>query len=64
MTAATTSATHSGQPSRAWTMEPSRYRLMPAMSSWAMANDRAFTRWAPTPKRLRMNSGTERTLEP
>ena len=64
MTAATMSPTHRGHPSSQFMILPSRYRLMPAMSSWAMANDRAFTRWAPTPKRLRMNSGTERTLEP
>jgi hypothetical protein len=46
------------------TMFASRYRLMPAISSWARAKLRALTRWAPVPNRLRMNSGTERTLEP
>lgn len=29
-----------------------------------MAKLSAFTRWAPVPKRRRMNSGTLRTLEP
>ncbi len=64
MAAATISATHRGQPSSACTMLPSRNRLMPAMSSWATANEIALTRWAPVPNRRRMNSGTERTLEP
>ena len=37
---------------------------MPAISSWATANEIALTRWAPVPKRRYMNSGTERTCEP
>ncbi len=37
---------------------------MPAISSCATANEIALTRWAPVPNRRRMNSGTERTLEP
>ncbi len=57
-------ATQSGQPSKAWTIEPSRYRLTPAMSSWATAKLIALTRCAPVPKRRNMNSGTDRTLEP
>ena len=64
MTAATMSATQSGQPSSAWTIDPSRKRLTPAMSSWAIAKLMALTRWAPVPKRRNMNSGTDRTLEP
>ena len=64
MTAATTRATGSGHPSRACRMLPSRYRLMPAMSSWATAKEIALTRWAPGPNRRSMYSGTDRTLEP
>ena len=37
---------------------------MPAMSTWATAKLIALTRWAPVPKRRRMNSGTLRTFEP
>ena len=55
---------HSGQPSRAFTIVASRYRLMPAMSTCAMAKLIALTRCAPVPKRRRMNSGTLRTLLP
>ena len=64
MTAATSSVTHSGQPSSELTTLASRSRLMPAMSSCATAKDSALTRWAPGPKRRSMNSGTERTFEP
>ncbi len=64
MIAATMSATQRGQPSSAWTMDPSRKRLTPAMSSCATAKLIALTRCAPLPKRRNMNSGTERTLEP
>ena len=64
MTAATMSPTHRGQPSSQFMILPSRYRLMPAMSSWARAKLSALTRCAAVPYRLSMNSGTERTLEP
>ncbi len=37
---------------------------MPAISSCASAKLNALTRCAVVPKRLNMNSGTERTLEP
>ncbi len=62
--AATIREIQSLQPRMTSTMFASRYRLMPAISSWARAKLRALTRWAPVPNRLRMNSGTERTLEP
>ena len=51
MIAAMMSATHSGQPSGAWTIEPRRKRLTPAMSSCAIANEIALTRWASVPNR-------------
>ena len=53
-----------GQPSRRFTIMASSYRFTPAISSWATAKLIEFTRCAPVPKRMRMNSGTERTLEP
>ena len=64
MRPATKSDTHICQPSRASTMLASKYKFTPAISSWATAKDTAFTRCAALPKRLRINSGTERTLEP
>ena len=64
MRPATRSDTHICQPSRASTMVASKYRFTPAMSSWATAKEIALTRCAVLPKRLRINSGTERTLEP
>ena len=42
----------------------SRYRLMPAISTWATAKLIAFTRCAPVPNLRRMNSGTLRTFDP
>jgi hypothetical protein len=39
-------------------------RFTPAISSCATAKERALTRCAPVPKRMRMNSGTLRTFEP
>ena len=49
MTAATMSPTHRGQPSSQFMILPSRYRLIPAMSSWARAKLSALTRCAAVP---------------
>lgn len=62
--AATSSETQCGQPRTTLITVPSRNRLTPAMSTWATAKLSEFTRCAPVPKRLRMNSGTLRTFEP
>ena len=62
--AAMISESQRGQPTSALITVASRNRLTPAMSTCAVAKLMAFTRCAPGPKRLRMNSGTLRTLEP